>query len=544
MFRTRQAPSPTGYLHFGTARTMLFTHLLAKANKGQWYLRLEDTDRARLQPDAVGSLLSSMEKLGLIPDEGICVKNDVGIEKDDFYGISQKGNFGPYIQSQRLEYYHKYAKVLLDKKLAYWSFLSEEDKIELKNIKTLIKKPINYLQANLQKLSDKPLTESGCLATDKIETDLYSSDLEKMLKDHRKPDLRFKIQENKELKTTDQLLGTTVFNLNLEEDFTILKSDGYPTYHFAHAIDDKLMDTTLVIRSQEWLSSLPKHYCLTQALWGSVFDYLHVPFVLGEVGNKKMSKRDGNVNMQDYLEAGYLPEAIINYLVFLGWNPGIDQEMYLEKDDFYLTKISKKERVEKLLDNLTLNFEINKMAKSPARFSIDKLKWFNQQYIKFLSTKEFVCYTKSNQVTNQDIIFALLDQERAILVGQDLDSDKIKNWEKPNIESLSFKNATNLQTVEALNLVWPIVIGVLEEFKTEKEWLYNNTNSPELLPKYIELYKKIEESFKQKLKEKEMQFGTYLFPLRVALSGQLQSPSPFEMMAIIPNEEIIRRINP
>jgi nondiscriminating glutamyl-tRNA synthetase len=316
-FRTRQAPSPTGYLHLGTARQMLFTALFAKINQGVWYLRVEDTDRQRLVPEAVTNMLNALQEVGLTPDEGVTLTK-IG-RPDQFYGVYQHGEFGPYIQSERQELYLKYAQELIDRRLAYWNFLNESERQELQEIKQTSKRPINYFQVCGQKRPE----------------DLYLN-VDKALNHEAKPALMYKLQRNEKLPCQDELLGQTVFDLSLEEDFVILKSDGFPTYHLAHLVDDHLMQTSLAIRGQEWLASLPKHVTMFQDFWGSqqVINYMHLPVILAENGNKKLSKRDGNVNVQDYLDQGYLPEAILNYLAFLGWNPGTEKELYLSPKDF------------------------------------------------------------------------------------------------------------------------------------------------------------------------------------------------------------------
>jgi nondiscriminating glutamyl-tRNA synthetase len=333
MFRTRQAPSPTGYLHIGTARTVLFTKLIAMINDGTWYLRLEDTDQNRLQKDSVKVLLQAIYSIGLTADEGVgltnykIVKNKIpppersnssefgGI--DDFYGIYQNGNFGPYIQSHRLEIYYEHAQNLIDQGLAYWSYLTPEEKQELQEIKQVTKQPINYYKICSEKFGDK--TKAA---------------VREALQDPLKPVLMYRLQRNEKITCHDELLGDSTFDLGLEEDFGVLKSDGFPTYHLAHLVDDHLMQTTCVIRSQEWFPSFPKHQTMFLDYWKEVLQYIHLPFILGENGNKKMSKRDGNVNLQDYLGKGYMPEAIINYLAFLGWNPGTQKELYLEPSSF------------------------------------------------------------------------------------------------------------------------------------------------------------------------------------------------------------------
>ncbi len=321
-FRTRQAPSPTGYLHLGTTRQILFTALFANKNQGQWYLRLEDTDRNRLQSDSARKLLETLDQLHLLPKEGITLLDPISDDSqggvyDEFYDIYEKGDFGPYIQSKRLDIYHEHAQNLLDKGLAYWSYLTEEDKQELLEIKKINKKAINYYKICQERFNQQKLTQS----------------LKDGLKDQSKPVLKYKLQRDKTIECKDELLGKTKFDLNLEEDFTILKSDGYPTYHLAHLVDDYLMKTTLVIRAQEWYPSIARHTAMFFDYWGQVPAYIHLPFILGETGNKKLSKRDGNVDMQSYLDEGFLPEAILNYLVFLGWNPGTDKEVYLENTE-------------------------------------------------------------------------------------------------------------------------------------------------------------------------------------------------------------------
>ncbi len=316
IFRTRQAPSPTGYLHLGTARTMLFTKLIAMINDGQFYLRIEDTDQNRLQADAVTTILEALNRLGLEPDEGVTLIPSG--QADDFYNVYQQGNYGPYIQSQRLAIYHQVANELIAKKLAYWSYLTASDKEELQEIKQVTKQPINYFD----------------ICSNRFASQLFQS-VEEGLKDSQKPVLLYKIQRNSKVVCDDELLGETEFDLSLEEDFGILKSDGFPTYHLAHLVDDQLMKTSLVIRGQEWFPSYPRHKTMFLDHYGSSPKYMHITVILGEVGNKKMSKRDGNVNMKkDYLDKGYLPEALVNYLAFLGWNPGTEKEMYLSQSDF------------------------------------------------------------------------------------------------------------------------------------------------------------------------------------------------------------------
>lgn len=348
-FRTRQAPSPTGYLHLGTARTMLFTKLLTMVNNGSWFLRLEDTDQNRKNLDAAKNLVQVLETLNIAPEEGVVLekKNPKDLYNSE-YDVFETGDFGPYIQSERLDIYQENAQKLIDKKLAYWNYLTPQNKEELQNFKQISKQPINYFKENLlihPEFKDREFNSELIVEAEKDLDRMFQS-VEKALKDEQKPALMYRLQRDQKIVCYDELLGSTEFDLNLEEDFTILKSDGFPSYHLAHLVDDFLMHTSIVIRSQEWYSSLPKHIKMFQDFYSdqdqiitskngkNVPAYLHLPFILGETGNKKMSKRDGNVDMQKYLNEGFLEEAIINYLAFLGWNPGTEKELYLDKTDF------------------------------------------------------------------------------------------------------------------------------------------------------------------------------------------------------------------
>ena len=550
MFRTRQAPSPTGYLHFGTARTMLFTQLIAKKNLGTWFLRIEDTDRLRLQPDAVGSLLGSMDQLGLVPDEG--VNNLQKGTQDDFYNIYQDGEYGPYIQSERLEYYHKYAQLLIDKKLCYWSYITPQDKEELVTIKQITKKPINYFQANIQKLNDKPLTESTAELNDEVSAKLFQS-IEVGLKDVLKPDLKFKMLKDQILHTEDVLLGKSSFNLALEEDFTCIKGDGYPTYHLAHPVDDTLMKTSLIIRSQEWTSSLPKHVELFNALDFVLPDYMHIPFILGETGNKKMSKRDGNVNIEEYLKKGYMPEAVINYLAFLGWNPGTEKEIYLSNEDFEIdsndsVELQINSRMKKLLNNILLDFDQTKIQKSPARFSIEKLNWYNKEYIKMLTPYEFsyrnAALTGVKMTEDIKRILAhILDTTRVTLLSEaTLESDTVNNYTLEDQSIIAWKKITLEDSIANLKEITPVIESIINKYSTQKSHLLTILNKVNIYQEYSDLQKSIETDIKQWLNDNNKDVGSYLWPLRVILSGQAKSPSPFELLAIINNDEIIKRL--
>jgi glutamyl/glutaminyl-tRNA synthetase len=648
-----------------------------------------------------------------VPDEGVNNLNKGNV--DSYYGIYSDGDYGPYIQSERLEFYHKYAQQLIDKKLCYWSYITPINKEELVTIKQINKKPINYYQANIQLLSNNPLTESSAELTSEVESKMFQS-VAAALADIAKPDLKFKIQKNSILETNDVLLGKSKFDLNLEEDFTCIKSDGYPTYHFAHPIDDYLMKTSLVIRAQEWTSSLPKHIELFKALDFVLPEYMHIPFILGETGNKKMSKRDGNVNMEEYLKNGYMPEAIINYLAFLGWNPGTDKELYLEQTDFNIDttqsiELQIQSRMQKLLNNILEDFDPAKIQKSPARFSLDKLHWFNKEYIKMLTPYEFnyrntkiknnlkgegnyrvgdygyvvdfetqmilggfnngvanaegidgIFYPVGggrdegqesieslirefdeesngtmkitpNQVLNLDTInipihtpwklnddifngkemnlyvinksqsevlpfvnhenysreyantwnslvdvidnnkymryslwnefcnnnslpsFPITKDEQFRILAQVLDTSRVTLLSESTPESdtvnayslvdptiITWKKITNEESLANLKELLPIIENTIDKHKAQKEQLLTSLSKSNIHSQYLELQQSIEKDIKEWLNANGKDMGSYLWPLRTTLSGQAKSPSPFELLAVMNNDEIVRRI--
>lgn len=313
--KVRFAPSPTGYMHIGALRQILLNVFLSKKTGSKWMLRIEDTDRNRLDPDAFKNFMESLEILNLDPKEGATYKKTDDF--NEFYKLYQTGNYGPYIQSLRTEIYHKHADEGIERGIFYWSNISPLKRTELVETKQKDKIFINWFEES-----------------EKSDKDIMFLPVKEVLSNKEKyPNacLRFKLMREGKVVVDDLLLGEMEFDLSIAEDPVFLKGDGFPTYALAHLIDDQLMDVDIAIRTQEWVASSGVHRQAYIDFWGIKnvkLRYLHAPFVLGEQGNKKMSKRDGKVNMAQYLEKGYLPEAMINYLSFLGWNPGTEKEMY------------------------------------------------------------------------------------------------------------------------------------------------------------------------------------------------------------------------
>lgn len=331
--RTRFAPSPTGRMHVGNLRTALYEYLIAKHHKGDFILRIEDTDQERFYEGALDIIYNTMKQTGLVHDEGP--------DKD--------GGYGPYIQSERQAQglYLKYALELVDKGEAYYCFCTQE-----------------RLQTLKQTVADKEISvyDKHCLS-------LTKEEIEKNLSEKKPYVIR---QNNPNTGTTtfhDEIYGDiTVENKELD-DMVLIKSDGYPTYNFANVVDDHLMGITHVIRGNEYLSSSPKYNRLYEAFGWEIPLYIHCPLITNEE-HQKLSKRSGHSSYEDLLEQGFLTEAIINFVALLGWSPESNREMFS-------------------LEELIEEFDFRRMSKSPAVFDYGKLKWMNGEYIKALTPEQF-----------------------------------------------------------------------------------------------------------------------------------------------------------
>lgn len=326
--RVRFAPSPTGFLHVGSIRSGLFNWLWARHNGGAYVLRIEDTDRARLVDGAIEQILRTHEALGISPDEGP--------------GIG--GQFGPYLQSERLQIYADHAKQLLDSGALYRCWCSPER--------------LSALREQAQNEGKAFVYDRHCLNPAHQQ-------------DPANPHvLRFKIPESPETITwEDAVRGNLSFEAATLDDFVAVKADGYPTYHFANVVDDHLMQISHVMRADEWIPSTPKHLLLFDAFGWQAPVYAHLPAVQGPTGGKKLSKRDGAQSVEEYIAEGYLPEALRSFLASLGWNDGTTQEVY-----------STPELIE--------HFTLDRIQKSPARFDKERLTWMNGVMIRSLPLKE------------------------------------------------------------------------------------------------------------------------------------------------------------
>ncbi len=347
--RVRFAPSPTGPLHIGGVRTALYNYLFAKQNGGDFLLRIEDTDQTRFVPGAEEYIIEAFQWLGIQFDEGV--------------GIG--GPFGPYKQSERKPMYKKYADQLIETGWAYYAFDTPEELDARRKEAEAQKKTFQY---------DATTRDGLCNSLS-----LSKEEVEQRLQSGAPYVIRFKYPANLDITVHDLIRGEVTINSNLLDDKVLYKSDGMPTYHLANIVDDHTMEISHVIRGEEWLPSAPLHVMLYKAFGWEAPNFAHLPLLLKPDGNGKLSKRDGDrlgfpvfpLQWKDpksgeissgYRESGYLPEAVINMLALLGWNPGTEQEMMD-------------------LDTLVKLFSIDKISKSGAKFDLEKAKWFNHQYI-------------------------------------------------------------------------------------------------------------------------------------------------------------------
>jgi glutamyl-tRNA synthetase len=476
--RVRIAPSPTGLWHIGNLRTALFNYLFARQNGGDFVLRVEDTDQARLVPGSVENILGILNTAGIVIDEGPYLKDGQ---------ILEKGDFGPYTQSKRLDLYKKHALELADKKAAYYCFCTAQRLTELRD------------SQQAQKLA--PRYDKHCL-------NLSEDEISKRLQNNEPHVIRLNVQPGEDIEFDDLVYGHVKISSRDVDDQVLLKSDGFPTYHLAVVIDDNLMDITHIIRGEEWISSTPKHILLYRALGWEIPAYAHLPLLLGKSG-KKLSKRENDVAVSDFFAKGYLPEALINFIALLGWNPKTEQEIFN-------------------LDELIKEFSFAKVNKAGAVFDMDRLDWINGLYIRQLQLpdlqkriKPFLTQANiSYEDYSDEFVQAILGLERERLKKLSEIGDRIRYFfEEPeyNSEILIWKKSNREATKQNLEVLHEYVKNIPAD-KFQKDFL--------------------ETEIKKFLTEQNIPTGDALWPLRVALSGLEASPSPFEIMGafgVLPN---------
>lgn len=484
--RTRFAPSPTGYLHVGGLRTALYAYLVAKQAGGQFILRIEDTDRERFVEGAVENLLKALFWAKIKPDEGVCLDEE-SLQKG-VYKIAQKGSSDSYIQSERLPIYQEYIKPLLEKGHAYYCFCTEERLEQLRKKQELNKLPTSY--------------DGLCRKIDQ-------SEAFQRIKNGESHVVRMFMPKTGETIFNDIVRGEIRFLNSLIDDQVLIKSDGFPTYHFAVVIDDHLMGITHAIRGEEWISSTPKHLKLYEYFGWEPPKFGHLALILNP-DKSKLSKRQGDVAVEDYWKKGYLPEALLNFVAFLGWNPGDDRELFT-------------------LEELVQVFSLEKASKAGAVFNIEKLNWYNREYLKKMSAAD-VAERAGQWFTEEQ---RSIDREQLIKFVA-LEKDRITTLvELP--QAIGFCFVLNDYAQELL--IWRK--GTLEEARKVISDLINDLSEIE---RQDWSKKTIEEKTLAYIAANGLPNGAVLSPLRVALSGQQNSPGPFEIADALGRSEVLRRL--
>lgn len=465
MVRTRYAPSPTGKPHVGNIRTAIFDYLYAKSKAGEFILRIEDTDRERFVPEAVDYIENSLKWLGLDWD------NEEKIH-----------------QSERLDIYRKHANQLLEEGKAYKCFCTKERLGELREEQIKSKRPPGY-DACCRKLTKE--------------------DVEKLEKDGKVGVLRFKIPKTpKEVSWNDVIRGKVTIRTDIQDDFIIMKSDGYPTYHLASVIDDHEMKISTVIRAEEWIPSTPKHILLYESLGWEPPEFAHMPHIIGK-DRSKLSKRHGDTAIMDYKENGYLADTMLNFLALLGWNDGTTQELFTRAE-------------------LIKKFDLKRVGKSPAVFDIERLNWINGEKIRAMKLPDLMAEVKvfnPEFVNSKDkglLERALTVMQTRIVTLKDFTekSDFFFGPVKYDKNILVFGKSNKEATITGLE-------SVLEQLSSKKS-IDSAESASEILKKAVD--------------SKGLTNGDVFWPVRVALSGLDKSPSPNELMWALGREESVKRI--
>ena len=493
--RVRFAPSPTGPLHMGGVRTALFNYLFAKKNNGDFILRIEDTDQARYVPGTEDYIIDSLKWCNINIDEG----------------ITKGGEYGPYHQSERKELYRKYAALLIESGHAYYAFDTTDELDKLRKEYESKKEKFTYCAQNRRSFKNS-------LSFSKDETQRRIDAGEEYV-------IRIKIPENEELKFYDIIRKDVIVNTSTLDDKILFKSDGMPTYHLANVVDDHLMKISHVIRGEEWLPSLPLHVLLYRSLgWeADMPEFAHLPLLLKPDGKGKLSKRDGDklgfpvfpIEWKSpsgeiypgYRESGYFPEAFVNMIAFLGWNPGTEREIFS-------------------LDELINEFALEKVGKSGAKFDPDKAKWFNHYYLQKKNNKEIaslfqpVLKDKGVEVSDEYVkkICGLL-KERVNFVSE--------LWEQAQY----FFLAPSSYDEKIIQKKWkdetPVVLSELrEKLSTIEEFKADN----------------IEKDFKDFLEENNLRMGDVMNVLRLVLVGSNVGPGLFLIAELLGKDEVFSRI--
>ncbi len=483
--RVRFAPSPTGFLHIGGLRTALYNYLFARHHEGKFILRIEDTDQSRYVENAEQDILDSLAWCGIEVDEG----------------PQKPGDFGPYRQSERKEIYHKYAQQLIENGHAYYAFDTTEE--------------LDQMRERLQK-SGNPSPKYDAITRQSMKNSLTlpQDEVQKRLEAGDEYVVRLKVPRRETIRFEDLIRGHVSFESKGLDDQVLLKSDGMPTYHLANVVDDHLMQVSHVIRGEEWLSSTPKHVLLYQAFRWDLPEMAHLPLIMSPSG-VKLSKRKAEsegipINAKNYIEQHYEPEAVVNFLAYLGWSPGDDSEIHS-------------------MQSLCNLFTLDRVSKGGAVFNHKKLLWYNEHYLREQP-----------------------DHQLAGRMKELAENPKIKKADNEflaNIAGLLKERVSKIDEVISMGEFFFEDPQQYDE-KALKKW---KDDSPGLVAEYKENIEALtEESFKAaNLKEhlqnviskNDVGFGKLMMPLRIAVTGQGFGPDLFVSMELLGKETVLRRID-
>ncbi len=482
-FRLRFAPSPTGYLHIGGLRTALYNYLFARHNNGKFILRIEDTDRTRYVDGAIENLIESLNWAGIEYDEGVFLEDGK---------IVQKGEYGPYIQSERLDIYRKYVDELVEKGDAYYCFCSKE---------------------RLDSVREEQKTKGLIPRYDGFCRNLSLEEARKRIENGEEYVVRLKLPHNKDIKFHDMVRGDIVINTEDMDDQVLLKSDGYPTYHMAVVIDDHLMNITHIVRGEEWLPSTPKHVYLYEVLGWEKPTYVHLPTVLNKE-RKKLSKRHGDVSVEDFREKGYLPEGLVNYLALVGWSPEDNEEILS-------------------MDELIEKFSFERVSKTGGIFDKDKLDWVNGHHIRNCDIDELttmaIPYLIKSGYIDEKTVEERYDWVKTIVLTI---QESISNLsEIPGKVEVFFNNKIEPEDESALEMLkGEQVPSLLNAFKEE-------------LAKIEEVDEEFSKGIMKKIQKATGVKGKNLFmPTRIALTGNNHGPELTNIIYILGKQNILDRI--
>jgi len=474
--RVRFAPSPTGYPHVGNIRTALFNWLFARHNGGKFIVRIEDTDVTRKVRGAVKAILDSLQWLGLDWDEG----PEVG------------GKYGPYIQSERLDMYRSAAERLISQGDAYYCYCSPQRLEEMRAEQIKRKQPPGY---------------------DRCCRNLTAEERAKKEAEAVTPVVRFKTLLEGQTRFNDLIYGDVVFEHSTIDDFVLLKSDGYPTYHLANVVDDHAMEISHVIRAEEWLSSTPRHLLLYRALGLEPPQFIHHPMILGP-DRSKLSKRHGAVSVIQYREEGYLPEAMVNFLALLGWS--LDDKTEI---------LSRQELID--------NFSLERIGKTGAIFNREKLDWMNGVYIRKMTPDEFFEAAQPYLMMDEAAGKALISSEEYVKAALPLVQERARTLAE-------VVELTQFFFIDQLDYEPSLLIG--DKISRESAIQALKEAAPRLSQLAAFDADSLEGVLRPLAAELGLKTGQLFGTLRVAVTGRTAAPPLFQTMAVLGKERCLRRI--